>query len=143
LFIEWCCEWTSYALSKWALIEVLEYIGKLSLLGALLTYLWTSGERRRAAADQRMTKHYQAWQVINSAQGRAASGGRVEALQNLNADGERLVGVDLSRAYLHKLILTNAVLEYGRFPDGHFDGIDLSHANCQRANFSNTWLKSG
>jgi len=41
-------------------------------------------------------RHYQAWQVINTAQDKGGSGGRIEALQELNADKVSPVGVDVS-----------------------------------------------
>ena len=43
--------------------------------------------------DRIKQKHYQAWQVINSAQGKGGSGGRIDALEELHADGVPLVGV--------------------------------------------------
>ena len=36
-------------------------------------------------------KHYQAWQTINFAQGKTGSGGRIQALQELNEDGVSLL----------------------------------------------------
>jgi hypothetical protein len=82
----------AYLLSNWKFLEVLEYIGSLSVLVAVLFYFSGSGDRTKQ-------KHYQAWQVINTAQGKGGSGGRVAALQELNADGVPLVGVDLSGAF--------------------------------------------
>ena len=48
-------------------------------IGAVIFYFTESGDRRKQ-------KHYHAWQVINTAQGKNGSGGRIEALQELNED---------------------------------------------------------
>jgi hypothetical protein len=50
--------------------------------------------------DRIKQKHYQAWQVINSAQGKGGSGGRIDALEELHADGVPLVGIDVNGAFL-------------------------------------------
>src|SRR5579862_4772832 len=78
---EWTFEWTAYGLSRWAFLEVLEYMGIFSVLIALVFYFAVSGDRKKQ-------KHYQAWQVINTAQGKGGSGGRIEALHELKSDGE-------------------------------------------------------
>ncbi|MBV8901331.1 MAG: pentapeptide repeat-containing protein, partial [Verrucomicrobia bacterium] len=105
--LEWGWSWLAYWLSGWAFLEVLEYLGTLSLLVAVISYFSESGDRLKQ-------KHYQAWQVINSAQSKGGSGGRIEALQELVADKVPLVGVDVSDAFLM--------------------GVDLSRANLLRAN---------
>src|SRR5215469_18832214 len=74
LAIEWGLRWLAYFLSGWAFLEVLEYFGTLSLLVAAISYFAESKDRIKQ-------KHYQAWQVINSAQGKGGSGGRIDALE--------------------------------------------------------------
>src|SRR5437764_14331483 len=91
--LEWYWEWLAYLLSNWSFLEVLEYLSSFGVLIAVIFYFAESGDRTKQ-------KHYQAWQVINTAQGKGGSGGRVEALQELNQDGISLVGVDLSGAFL-------------------------------------------
>src|SRR6266568_294335 len=105
--LEWIWEWVAFALSNWVFLEVLEYLGTFSVLIAVIFYFSESGDRIKQ-------RHYQAWQVINTAQGKGGSGGRVEALQELNADKIPLVGVDVSSAFLQ--------------------GVHLEHANLLRAN---------
>ena len=68
--LEWGWRWLAYLLSGWAFLEVLEYFGTLSLLVAAVSYFGESKDRMKQ-------KHYQAWQVINSAQGKGGSGGRI------------------------------------------------------------------
>lgn len=106
---EWFWEWVAYGLSRWSFLEALEYLSSLSLLVGVIFYFSESGDRIKQ-------RHYQAWQVINTAQGKGGSGGRIEALQELNKDGIPLVGVDVSSAFLQ--------------------GIHLAHANLLRADMS-------
>ena len=101
--LEWVFQWIAYYLSRWALLEVLEYLGSLSVLVAVIFYFAESGDRLKQ-------KHYQAWQVINTAQGKGGSGGRIEALSELNEDGVPLVGVDVSGAFLQGVRLIKAEL---------------------------------
>src|SRR5579871_464102 len=101
--LEWSLDWLAYFLSNWKLLEVLEYLGSLSVLVAVIFYFSESGDRIKQ-------KHYQAWQVINTAQGKGGSGGRIEALQELNSDKVPLVGVDASAAFLQGIHLERANL---------------------------------
>src|SRR5271156_4422831 len=130
---EWCWEWLAYFLSNWKFLEVLEYMGSLSVLVAVIFYFSESSDRTKQ-------KHYQAWQVINTAQGKGGSGGRLEALQELNADRVPLVGVDVSGAYLQDIHLEKAKLVRANFSAADarladFRGADFSDANLRGANF--------
>jgi len=130
--LEWICEWVAFALSNWTFLEVLEYLGSFSVLVAVIFYFSESGDRIKQ-------RHYQAWQVINTAQGKGGSGGRIEALQELNADKVPLVGVDVSSAFLQGLNLENADLLRADFSSAdlrksHLDGVDFTLANLNSAN---------
>src|SRR3974377_2501039 len=72
--IEYPFEWLALLLSRWSFLEVLEYLGTFSILVAVIFYFSESGDRIKQ-------KHYQAWQVINTAQNKGGSGGRIEAIQ--------------------------------------------------------------
>lgn len=142
-FIEWNCEWCSELLKRWAFLDVLEHLGRLTILVAVVFYFTESGDRRKA-------KHYQAWQVINSAQGQTGSGGRIEALQDLNGDGVSLAGVDISKAYLQMVNLAEAelldanlaeaILVGANFADAMLAVADLTGANLQHGNLSEAIL---
>jgi Pentapeptide repeats (8 copies) len=127
---EWFWEWIAFALSNWSFLEVLEYLGSFSILIAVVFYFSESGDRLKQ-------KHYQAWQVINTAQGKGGSGGRIEALQELNADGVPLVGVDLSAAFLQGLHLRGA-----RLVRSNFRAADLRDSDFSTADFSDADLRS-
>ena len=137
---EWFWEWIAYVLSNWSFLEVLEYLGSFSILIAVVFYFSESGDRIKQ-------KHYQAWQVINTAQGKGGSGGRIEALQELNADGVPLVGVDASNAFLQGIHLQRARLlrsnlNSADLRDSDFAYADFSDADLRSANFRQTNLRN-
>ncbi len=125
---EWIWDWVAYLLSRWSFLEVLEYLGSFSVLVAVIFYFSESGNRIKQ-------RHYQAWQVINTAQGKGGSGGRIEALQELNADKVPLVGVDVSSAFLQGLKLERANLLRS-----DFSAADLRRSDLQFADFTNANL---
>jgi hypothetical protein len=139
LWIEWPFAWLAYALSRWSFLEVLEYLGSFSVLIAVIFYFSEGGDRLKQ-------KHYQAWQVINTAQHMGGSGGRIDALADLNADGVPLVGVDVSKAFLQAVQLPSARLLRADFSDAdvrnsNFNSADLSYASLNGANFRNSVLQ--
>ena len=101
---EWWCEWASYGLSRWAFLEVLEYIGKLGILIAIVAFFYPGCKERRqavesarqAAADARISRHYVAWQTLNSASGKPGNAGRADALRDLSQDGVSMDGISLA-----------------------------------------------
>ncbi len=133
--LEWYCEWAAWALGNWALLEVVEYLGTFSLIVAVVLYFAESGDRTRQ-------RHYAAWAVINSAQGKGGSGGRIEALAELNRDRVKLTGLDASMAFLQGVELPNAALSRCSFEAADLRqsilrGADLSFCNLRSANFRN------
>ena len=137
--LEWGWRWLAYLLSGWAFLEVLEYFGTLSLLVAAVSYFGESKDRIKQ-------KHYQAWQVINSAQGKGGSGGRIDALEELHQDGVPLVGVDVSDAFLQGVGLDGANLLRANFRsadvrDGSFVGSQLQYADLTTANLRHADLR--
>jgi len=131
--INWWLAWVSWALSHWALLDVLEHLGTFSVLVAVVFYFADSGNRVKQ-------KHYQAWQVINTAQGKGGSGGRIEALQELNSDHVSLTGVDAGGAFLRGIQLEHAHLERcdlhaADLRAGNLRSARLYECNLQSANF--------
>jgi len=140
-WVNWTLAWVSWALSHWALLDVLDHLGTFSVLIAVIFYFADSGNRIKQ-------KHYQAWQVINTAQGKGGSGGRIEALQELNADHVSLIGVDASGAFLsgvrlehaqlercdlHAADLRNAELQFAHLAYGNLRDANLRQANLTGA----------
>ena len=137
-------EWVFYYLWRWGLLRVLEYSSFLSVMFAVLVYF-------NEAPDRKKQKHYQAWQVINTAQGKGGNGGRIEAMQELNIDKIPLVGVDASRAFLQgvklkKANLLRSNLEASDLRDcvlegAHMEFSELTNANFRGGNLRGTFLR--
>src|SRR5258708_11843258 len=130
---EWFWEWVAYVLSNWSFLEALEYLSSFGVLIAVIFYFTESSDRIKQ-------KHYQAWQVINTAQGKGGNGGRIDALQELNADRIPLVGVDVSGAFLQGLHLQSAHLSRSNFStadlrNSNLNSADMSDADLRSANF--------
>jgi hypothetical protein len=137
--MEFATEWIAFLLSRWAFMEVLEYVGSFSILVAVIFYFAEAGERTQA-------RHYQAWQVINTAQGKGGSGGRIDALAQLNDDHVPLVGVDVSLAFLQGVRLEKADLSRGNLNatdlrDAHLAGAKLEWAALSHANLRGADLR--
>lgn len=128
---EFVGEWIVYYLSHWSMLEVLEYLGTFSILLAVIFYFAESNERTAA-------RHYQAWQVINTAQGKGGSGGRIDALAALNEDHVPLVGVDVSDAFLQGVKLEKATLLRADLRRADLRGAHLAQANLELANLNFT-----
>jgi Pentapeptide repeats (8 copies) len=135
-WLEWSCRWLVYWLSGWAFLEVLEYVGTLSIFFAVISYFAESGDRIKQ-------KHYQAWQVINTAQGKGGAGGRIDALEELNKDGVPLVGVDVSDAFLQGLELDSADLARSNFSSADVRGGSFRAARLEFANLASANIRNG
>ena len=135
---EWVSEWVAFGLGNWRFLEVLEYLSSFSVLVAVVFYFSESGDRIKQ-------RHYQAWLVINTSQGKGGSGGRIEALEELNQDRVPLIGVYLSLAYLEGLKLRNARLvrsdlSSADLRDSDLQNADLDEATLESTNFRNADL---
>src|ERR1700687_290520 len=138
--LEWVWHWTAYYLDRWAFLEVLESLGVFSVLIAVVFYFYESGDRKKQ-------KHYQAWQVINTSQGKGGSGGRIEALQELNRDRVSLVGINAADAFLQGVRLHNAKLlrcnlESCDLRNSDLSGSDMQFASLKSANFRDANLSN-
>jgi hypothetical protein len=101
-------------------------------------------ERRAADAEAArraiIDSSYQAWQVINSAQGKGGSGGRVEALAALLRNGESLAGITLDDAWLEGVALPRGVLTRASLQNANLARADLSGADLEGADLRGTNL---
>jgi hypothetical protein len=127
-YLSWAADWAAYVLGKWPLVELLEYLGSFSILFAVIFYF-------AGASDRLKQKHYQAWQVINTAQGKGGNGGRIDALQELNDDRVALIGVDVSNAYLEGVRLEKAEARRANFSDADLRDADFKRASLDDADF--------
>ncbi len=103
-------------------------------------YQFWANRRERLAADkvresqETLDSNYQAWLVVNSAQGKGGSGGRIDALTNLARNAQSLAGVNLDGAWLVGVDLRGADLAHASFKDANLQGSLLSGANLKHAN---------
>ena len=120
-------------------------------------YQFWAGRRERKVADveaaeqARSDSIYQAWQVINSAQGKGGSGGRVEALRDLlrnqislagiNLDGAWLEGVQLPSATMVRCSLVQTNLANANLVGANLEGADLRNAVLVTANLTGANLR--
>ena len=149
---DWACKWVAYWLSRWTLVKVLEYVGKMGILFAVIAYIYPGCEERehatesakQAAEDARKSRHYVAWQTINSALGKPGNGGRADALQDLNQDGILLDGVSLSGnvVLVGPLNLTNASMTHADFSDGTYENVNFSGANLDFSKWNNSFSEN-
>lgn len=110
-----------------------------------VSQIWLGRGERRAAEAQaailaRKAANFQAWQVINSAQGKGGSGGRVDALADLIANDVSLAGVKLDGAWLEKAQLDDAQLREASFENANLSGASLRGADLQDANLTRVTL---
>lgn len=126
--LTWAADCGAYFLGKWPVVELLEYVGSFSILFAAIIYFL-------GAPDRLKQKHYQAWQVINTAAGKGGNGGRIDALQELNKDRVSLIGIEADGAYLQGLKLEGAQVRRASF-----EGTDLRGADFQRASLQDADL---
>ena len=131
---EWFCEYAAFLLNNWSFLEVLEYLSSFGVIIAVVFYFAESGDRIKQ-------KHYQAWQVINTAQGKGGSGGRIEALQELNKDGIPLVGVDVAGAFLQGIQLAHAHLVRSNLSAADLRDSDLAFADLSDSDLQNANLR--
>ncbi|HTW48697.1 MAG TPA: pentapeptide repeat-containing protein [Acidobacteriaceae bacterium] len=139
LAFDWLWQWLAWLLGNWSFLEVLEYLGSFSVLVAVIFWFSDSGHRMQQ-------RHYEAWQVINTAQGKGGSGGRIDALEELNADHVALTGVDVSSAFLQGIRLAGARLARSSFGaadlrDSDLHAADLTWAGLHFANLRDSNLQ--
>ena len=118
------------------IVKILELIGKFGLVIAVATYLFEIPAQRQARDDALKAKRYQAWALINSAQGSSADGGRRDALQDLNNDGVPLTRANLAKAFLISIKLPKAALIGADLSDAVLGRADLFYASLLDANLT-------
>jgi uncharacterized protein YjbI with pentapeptide repeats len=106
-------DWAASSPTLASLGKVGEWVGKVAIFAAIVSYIFEAGDR----AKQR---HYQAWQIIVAAHSLPGDAGRRSALRDLVADKVDASYIDLS--------------------DANLDGTDLRGAQMSRASFLRTTL---
>lgn len=126
--------WAFWLQQSWAGAEL------LALVFAAYQLWARRSERRRAEAEAAVlalkAANYQAWSVVNSAQGKGGSGGRIDALQDLNRHGVSLAGVRLDGAWLEGIALPGAGLRRAGLREANLTGATLTNANLEGADLT-------
>lgn len=136
-------------LSAWArwLATVVNFVKLIEavVLVAGVYQLWARRDERRRADEEaaRMavkSANYQAWQVLNSAQGKGGSGGRVDALSDLIRNSVSLAGVRLDGAWLENARLAGGQFSRASFRQANLKGADFRDANLDDVDFTDAIL---
>ncbi len=111
--------------------KFLGILQNLSILAVVILFF-------KEAPARKKTEQYEAWRVINSAYGQRTSGGRIQALQDLNNNKVSLAGLTADKAYLGGICLKGADLRYANLQGANLRyanlwGADLRNANLQQA----------
>ena len=106
----------------------------IAISSAAAVFLIDSPERRKA-------EQYEAWQVINSALGQTGSGGRIQALEDLNRNQVDLEGVAVPNADLSGVKLGHGRLQRANFKKAKLDQASLYRALLDNANFEGADLR--
>ncbi len=120
-------------MSRLAFFDILETIGKLTVLVVLIAYIFGADDRERQ-------RHYNAWQVVTGAEGQDSTAGRKEALEELNGDGQSLVGLVAEDADLSGIDLEGAVLDSAKLRETDLSGANFQDATLWRADLEEAYL---
>jgi hypothetical protein len=141
-WVEWSSKFPKAVLFKKILITTLEKGVLISLISGVLKFYWEAPQREKQ-------REFQAWEIINGAKGQRGSGGRIEALEELNKNQVSLRYVILDEADLSGINLNNALLSNASFKSAQLtcvtrdDGTrectkirnsNLSYSNLQKVN---------
>lgn len=135
--IERKLEWFNQSLSRMDLFPVLEYLSKLSIILALIVFVWEVPERAEQRAAEQKRSNYEAWRIILASEGKSPSAGRIDALQDLNKQKIPLSNTNLSGAFLSDIQLSEA-----RLDGANLNNTRLNRANLQKAIMINTKLQN-
>jgi simple sugar transport system substrate-binding protein len=135
-YTEWVVEW----LRSLSLFTLLEYVGRMAILLAIVSFFIELPERRKE-------REYEAWSTVGEARGRRYSHARIDALERLNTGCVSLEGLDAAGSQLAGLRLDRCFGRPGggllgaRFPRlfGRA-GADLTGANLERADLTRARL---
>lgn len=130
--------WSLQTLQNFFVIWI-DKIESISIISGVIIFLFVQGEERRKQ------EQYEAWQVVNSAHGQSGSGGRIQALQDLNKAGVDLSGLSAPKADLKGIHLENAQLFRADLSGAWLsvaclNGAKLSEAKLQRADLRDAKL---
>jgi uncharacterized protein YjbI with pentapeptide repeats len=122
------------SLRRFSLLRILEHLGKLTILFAIVFYFLEADQRRLA-------RHAQAWQVIDA----ASNGGKIPFIEALARDGGSLAGLNMQgmlgdHIELSSADLRGAILDDAVFVQSNLQASNLSSASLAKANLRDCTL---
>ena len=115
--------------------KTLDSADTISLIVAIIIFV-------KEIPDRKKEFHYQAWSVIDAAEGIKDSQARFIAIQDLNKDSVSLRTLQASGAYLASIDLKKANLNEANLSGACLDNANLKQANLSYANLSDAKLSS-
>ncbi len=140
-YVNWVSSWVLWYTDAAPWLRAVLRLAQFSFLWvglwAAFTYATGKSERERVADDQRKATHYQAWQLLNSADGKAGDAGRSLALRDLDLDRVPLDFADFSDVYFKSnlVLIGGTTFSSALFRNSSFDGSRIAHASFRLANF--------
>ena len=129
-------------LTQMDLFPILENMGRLSILIAVVTFFVEIPQRRENSEREKIEAHYRAWEMIRESKEEGASNGRIIALELLNKDGKTLANLQAPGATLFKINLSNANLTSANLKGANLNKANLSNAILDETNLSDAVLKN-
>jgi uncharacterized protein YjbI with pentapeptide repeats len=126
---------TSNPLGRRGIVRMLDLLGRVTVLSAAVSYCWNEDQRSKE-------RQYEAWQIVTAAHTQVASGGRIEALQDLTNDRVSLTGIDLRGAQLQGARLRSGMLYASRLDSANLRYATLAYAQLAQAHLNGTSLDS-
>lgn len=132
-FAEPVADW----LDRWAFIQILDAVSKLSVLIAVAAFLLELPKREERAQAEKQRTFLEYWKIVDAAAAsqKPTSHARKIALERLAGAGVSLRNIDAPKAELRKINLTEADLV-----GANFAGADLTGAILDRADLSKAYL---
>ncbi|WP_235006921.1 pentapeptide repeat-containing protein, partial [Calothrix rhizosoleniae] len=129
-------EWLNRLLTQMDLFPILDHLGRLSILVAVIFFILDIPERTEISEREKAEAHYQAWEAIRDSKDDRASSGRRIALERLNKDGQPLAGLEAPKAILSGINLNDADLTDANFQEANLSNAKLNSADLSKADFS-------
>ncbi len=123
-------------------IRLIQLLGSISILFAVIAYLAGSGVRAKQREEAKQLHRYELWKVLAAAGDRPVDGGRVRAIAELARDSVDLKGIDLEGTYLRGLEAPRAKLNDVRADSAEIRNADLRLADVSDGRFvgARMWL---
>jgi len=131
IWLDWSMGRVAFVLRHSGTFAVLEYLGRLTIVVAVILYFIE-------ADDRRQQRQLQAWQIVEATAGRGRNEALVGALEVLVRSGISLSGIELYDADL-----SGSNLEGADFLNTGLDGANLRNANLRRARFDHADIVVG